>query len=221
MPKKLVRFASFAVAGIVALGLLTLVGCVRTSGGAWYFKSAELPEGWPELTPIGDVQIREYPVYRAASVTRDDADGMGPMFNTLFQHIKSNDIAMTAPVDMGYADGEQGAMSSMAFLYRTTALGEIGSQGLVQVEDVLPATYASVGVRGGYSERNFQRGLGLVEAWLGTQDEWRSIGSPRYLGYNGPFTPVFWRYGEVQVPVQRVGDDALPEAADPADEETP
>ncbi len=203
MPKKLIRVASIVATSVVALGVLTLVGCVRTSGGVWYFKSAELPEGWPELTPVGEVHIREYPVYRAASVARDDADGgMGSMFNTLFQHIKSNDIAMTAPVDMGYATGDQDAMSSMAFLYRTPDLGSVGSDGLVRVEDVLPATYASVGVRGGYSQKKFERGLGLLEAWLESQDEWQSNGSPRFLGYNGPFTPFFWRYGEVQVPVE-------------------
>ncbi|MEQ8316133.1 MAG: heme-binding protein [Phycisphaerales bacterium] len=214
MPKKPVRIASFALAAVVALGLLTIVGCVRTSGGVWYFKSAAFPEGWPELTPVGEVQIREYPVYRAATVTRDDAEGgMGPMFGTLFEHIKSNDIAMTAPVDMGYAEqgpaddgagdtGSSDAMSSMAFLYRTPDLGEPGTDGLVRIDDVEPATYASVGVRGGYSQTNFERGLGLVNAWLESQEDWRPIGPPRYLGYNGPFTPVFWRYGEVQVPVQ-------------------
>ncbi len=206
MPRKCLRIAAFAAAGLLAIGLLTLVGCVRTSGGVWYFKSADFPEGWPELTPVGEVHIRSYPVYRAASVTRDDADGgMGPMFNTLFAHIKSNDIAMTAPVDMGYSaadpSGEPDAMSSMAFLYRTTELGQVGSDGLVRIEDVPPATYASTGVRGRYTQKRFQRGLERVEAWLASQEGWTPAGPPRYLGYNGPFTPWFWRYGEVQVPV--------------------
>ena len=54
---------------VAAATSLVLAGCVRTSGGTWYFDSAPLPEGWPELTPVGWVEIREYPSYRAAVVS--------------------------------------------------------------------------------------------------------------------------------------------------------
>jgi len=202
------RIAVFiGLAMLLAPGLL-LIGCVRISGGAWYVASAPLPEGWPELTPVGEVGIREYPQYRAASVTRGTAGGgTGRMFNALFEHIQRNDIAMTAPVDMGYAAGEEArspdaaGMSSMAFLYRTADLGPTGDDGPVRVEDVPTATYASVGVRGSYSQKNFEKGLATVRDWLADQEAWRSQGPPRYLGYNGPFTLWFMRYGEVQVPV--------------------
>ena len=86
------------------LSAAVFVGCVRVSNGTWYVKSAPLPERWPELTPIGKVEVKTYPDYRAATVTSvhpADAE-VGPMFMTLFDHIKQNDIAMTAPVDMGY-----------------------------------------------------------------------------------------------------------------------
>ena len=80
---------------------LVLVSCVRTSGDTWYVDSAPLPEGWPELTPVGEVEIREYPTYRAAVVTeKDGRSGTTPMFRSLFRHISANDIPMTSPVDM-------------------------------------------------------------------------------------------------------------------------
>lgn len=200
--RKLVRWLSIPVAGVAALSLLTIVGCVRTSGGTWYFKSAELPEGWPELTPIGQVQVKQYPEYRAAMVTEEAADGgTGPMFNSLFSHIKSNDIAMTAPVDMTYSDSDKPKMTAMAFLYRTKDLGPVGQDGVVRIDDVDERTYASVGVRGSYSRSNFKRGLAKVETWLDNQTEWQADGPPRFLGYNGPFVPYFWRYGEVQLPI--------------------
>ena len=47
--------------GVVVGSLLTLAGCVRSSGGTWYFDEAPLPDGWPELTPVDLVEIREYP----------------------------------------------------------------------------------------------------------------------------------------------------------------
>ena len=63
---------------------------------------AKMPEDFPQYTPVRDVQIKRYPAYRKA-----EADpNAGRAFWTLFFHIKKNDIAMTAPVEMSYADGQ-------------------------------------------------------------------------------------------------------------------
>lgn len=191
---------------------LVLVSCVRTSGGTWYFDSAPLPEGWPELTPVGEVEIREYPSYRAAVVTEESGKaGTTPMFRSLFQHISSNDIPMTSPVDMTYDDGSAtdgtgDRMTGMAFLYRTPELGPVGTDGVVRVEDIQPRSYASTGVRGSYSPAHYSEGLARVNAWLSAQSTWKADGSSRFLGYNSPFVPWFWRYGEVQIPVARAVD---------------
>ena len=181
---------------------LVLVSCVRTSGDTWYVDSAPLPEGWPELTPVGEVEIREYPTYRAAVVTeKDGRSGTTPMFRSLFRHISANDIPMTSPVDMSYDDADPDRMTGMAFLYRTPDLGPLGTDGVVRVEDVPPRVYASTGVRGSYSEAHHREGLKRIEDWLSGQSAWKSDGESRYLGYNSPFVPWFLRYGEVQVPV--------------------
>jgi hypothetical protein len=191
----------------LAASPLVITGCIHRSGGTWMVRSAPTPYGWPELTPIGEVAIREYPAYRAAEVAEVDLDrsGMQPLFMALFDHIKTNEIAMTAPVDMGYADadGAQPRMERMAFVYRSREIGQTGGNGPVVVEDLPPTTYASVGVRGRYTTANFKRGLTLLEGYLAAHEEWRAIGEPRYLGYNGPLTLWFLRYGEVQVPVER------------------
>ncbi|MCH2144915.1 MAG: heme-binding protein [Phycisphaerales bacterium] len=190
--------------------VLVLVSCVRTSGGTWYFDSAPLPEGWPELTPVGEVEIREYPTYRAAVVSeKDGRSGTTPMFRSLFQHISSNDIPMTSPVDMTY-DEDDSRMTGMAFLYRTPDLGPVGADGVVRVEDVQPQAYASTGMRGSYSDAHHAEGLARVQAWLAAQSKWKADGPSRYLGYNSPFVPWFWRYGEVQVPVVRATDGVDP-----------
>lgn len=197
------------------LGLVVIVvtgfgffGCVHRSGGAWMIKSAPLPEGWPELTPVGEVRVRAYPVYRAATVEQAelDGDGMRPMFMELFNHIKRNDIAMTAPVEMEYraGDGRGSQMASMAFLYRSPTLGAAGEDGEVRVEDLPAASFASVGMRGAYKASRYERGLEMLDEWAGSQDEWRVVGPARYLGYNSPFVLPFLRYGEVQVPVEWV-----------------
>ena len=151
----------------VAATSLLLVSCVRSSGGTWYVDSAPLPEGWPELTPVGEVEIREYPTYRAAVVSeKDGRSGTTPMFRALFQHISTNDIPMTSPVDMSYETTGSDRMTGMAFLYRTPELGPIGTDGVVRIEDVPSRAYASTGVRGSYSEAHHREGLERVETWI-------------------------------------------------------
>lgn len=195
----------YILAAVLCLGgLAMLASCV--SFQPLMIREAPLPEGWPELTPVGEVRVQEYPVYREASVTAENDRGqMSPMFMELFGHIKKNDIPMTAPVDMGYDPNQpQAGPTRMAFLYRSTEQGAIGEDGKVRVEDVQPATFASLGVRGDYDAERMQPHLQELDAWLAAQDQWRANGRPRYLGYNSPFVPSFMRYGEVQLPVERV-----------------
>ena len=193
-----------------------MFGCVRNSGGVWYFREAKLPADWPELTPVGKVQVKEYPAYREAVVTDEQVDPtQRAMFNALFQHIKTNEIAMTAPVEMTYdadagdaaadASGGGAGMRSMAFLYDVPERGPTGQRGEVTVRDVPPMTVASIGVRGSYQDEKFDDARQTLRDWLAGQSEWRAVGPPRMLGYNSPFVPWFWRYGEVQVPVEPAG----------------
>jgi len=200
--KQIRRLATRLLVIPAAATALLLVSCVRTSGGTWYVDSAPLPKDWPELTPVGEVEIREYPTYRAAVVSeKDGRSGTTPMFRALFQHISTNDIPMTSPVDMSYESTGSDRMTGMAFLYRTPELGPVGTDGIVRVEDVPPRAYASTGMRGTYSDAHHREGLERVEAWIAAQSAWKADGPSRYLGYNSPFVPWFMRYGEVQIPV--------------------
>lgn len=186
---------------VASLPMILGVSCVRHSGGVWFISDAPRPEGWPELTPVGTVELRTYPVYREAQITAErlGRTGTTPLFRSLFGHISENNIAMTAPVDLAYGDSDQ--VQQMAFLYRSTDIGSTGQQDGITVRDQQSQTYASVGVRGSYSIKNYKRGLAQLESWLESSQDHAAIGQPRYLGYNSPLTPWFWRYGEVQIPV--------------------
>lgn len=242
----------WVLVGAVSLGLAGFaVGCTRVSNGTFWVREAPLPEGWPELTPVGEVEVKDYPATRSAIVgqspqteiegagasngdvspaadastapqtadttntTEAPADGkdMDSMFMTLFKHIKSNEIAMTAPVDMGYRDKSEAeetdepAMASMAFLYRRPDQGTEGADGDVTVINQPGRLYVSIGVRGGYTDKHFAENLATLDAWLeDNAGTWAPDGPPRYLGYNSPFVPGFMRYGEVQRPVRRIDE---------------
>lgn len=164
---------------------------------------APLPEGWPELTPVGDIQVKLYPVYRAAIID-DKTDGsQSGMFRPLFSHIQRKDIAMTAPVEMTY-DGDK--QSSMAFLYRNPDMGQLGADAednRVEVREIEQQTAVSIGVRGRYSKERFDKALAKLNTWLDeNRHQYTQADEPRFLGYNSPFVPWFLRYGEVQIPVE-------------------
>lgn len=184
---------------------------------------AGLPRGYPAPGPIGKVIVKDYPPYRAAFARARDDQGenarQNAMFGTLFQHIKRNKIAMTAPVEMTYepiageaiaptdAPRDTGAPKpvSMAFLYGEPEWGKAGEDGAVRVLDVPAMTVLSVGVRGSYTGKNYADAMMMIRKYLDAHPgEFEVAGPPRMLGYNSPFVPWFLRYSEVQLPVRRI-----------------
>jgi hypothetical protein len=169
-------------------------------------REAKLPAGYPPPGPVGEVVVKEYPASRVA-VVRSRRTGVADsdLFRPLFNHIRNNDIAMTAPVVMDYHSGAAGAgRESMAFVYADTGVGRPGKDGVVDVEDVAATTVASVGVRGRYNDEHFRHGLDRLRQWLATDGrDYGPAGATRYLGYNSPLVPWLLRYGEVQLPVRR------------------
>jgi len=187
------------------------------------FREAKLPKEFPPPGPVDKVMIKDYPTYRVARVKSGPTGlkrGTNEMFGPLFNHIKRNDIPMTAPVEIGYSGQNEvvtgftrGAANppeaeSMAFLYGVATWGQVGADKAdprVVVEDVPPMTVLSIGVRGSYTESNMSAALEKLRLWLAKNPgRVRVTGPPRYLAYNSPFVPGFLRYGEVQLPVVRV-----------------
>jgi len=173
----------------------------------------KLPVGYPAPTPPGAIELKHYPSIRRAEFTSESSPGgMGQRgFWPLFQHISRNDIAMTAPVEMEYADLDEDAKAeqwTMAFLYHTTEDGPTGEDGSVTVVDTAPKTFLSIGVRGRQGWSDVEKIAEGLDAWLAEHPEWKRTGLARTLGYNGPNVPVRDQWWEVQVPVERVSENA-------------
>ena len=189
-----------------------------------------LPEGYPEPTPPGAIDIKDYPsVRRAELVSKDDsAAGITSGFFPLFNHIKKREIAMTAPVEMDYAglytdfmsgesaDEGEATETTMSFLYRSANLGPVGNDGKIVVRDTAPVTVLSVGAKGGFDATE---AMDTLRTWLKGQKEWEVAGQPRMFVYNGPFIDPDARWSEVQVPIRRL--DKAGEAAPAAAPTTP
>jgi hypothetical protein len=158
---------------------------------------SEMPEGFPDPTPVGEVEVKSYPVYRKAE--------SGGGFWTLFMHIKKKDIPMTAPVELDYNPGESESYreGNMSFLYGDPEWGEAGQDGRVEVADVPEMTVVSIGVRGRRSNSTVAAAHARIEEWLEENiEQYSSAGELRVMAYNSPFVPERNRYFEVQVPIQ-------------------
>lgn len=165
-------------------------------------EEAPLPEGFPELTPVGEIRLQQYPRYRLAKTEMTLIEGRA--FWTLFNHIKEREIAMTAPVEITYGTGEKGAKkASMAFLYRSTEQGEPGTTEKVEVIDIPAQTAISIGIRGSADKERVADAQKRLEAWLEAhQEQYESIGPLRVMSHNSPFVADSKQYSEVQIPVR-------------------
>lgn len=172
-------------------------------------EESPLPDGFPKPTPLGEIAVQSYPVYRAARA--DLGDGDDGAFMRLFGHITTRGISMTAPVEMNYSRGEkEGSRKvAMSFLYRNTGQGTLGGD-QVKVVDVDKLTAVSLGLRGYPNEERVKEARGRLEAWLASHaKEYRAAGPVRTLIYNSPFLPAKRQFYEVQIPVEP-GDPAKP-----------
>lgn len=195
---------------------LLIVGVIVAGVGAllvWGYRtaSAPLPNGFPLPTAKGEIEVKQYPAYRAATVqVRGDlAQAPSRGFSPLFRHISNNDISMTAPVETRYPQAtlQAGAISegdaAVSFLYRSVDVVPKEVAQNVQVEDIPPMEVVSVGVRGGYGYGVYTRGVQQLQDWLTAHPEYGVVGPPRRFFYDGPFIPNNLKRSDIQIPVQR------------------
>lgn len=194
----------------------------RQPDGSTFYRSGvhrvttPLPDGYPRPTPPGVVEVKRYPEVRRATF---DGQGTGPdgmensrqAFWPLFQHIKSRDIAMTAPVEIEYdglaSEAEPEVRDwTMSFLYRSKDNGPTESHDRITVGDTQPITVISTGIAGDATREPVEAALEDLRNTLAEMDDWQATGEVRVLGYNGPDVPQSDRWSEVQITVVRPTD---------------
>jgi hypothetical protein len=165
---------------------------------------APLPDGFPPPTPLGQIEIKKYPVYRLARTNMNGRSDEGRAFFTLFEHISTNNIAMTAPVELTFSSGRSSrpGEQAMAFLYKDLQIGRTGKKGDVTVEDVPERMVVSLGVRGQWNADRVAEAEKSLQDWLRARGEYEAVGPLRVMGYNSPMIPEARRFAEVQLPVK-------------------
>lgn len=179
------------------------------TGDIWYWNDLKtespLPVGYNAPTPDGAIEIKTYPTVRRAEVDSDkiflkDVFGINRAFWILFEHIKSRNIAMTAPVEFNFRNfGSSGKFLEsddvewvMSFLYRTPDLGDVGTDGDVVIVDKPETTVISIGLEGGFSFELLNKGVKHLNKALSSQSTWVAAGEPRFFSYNDPMKWYKW-----------------------------
>lgn len=191
--------------GIVVLAVVTV--------GIYQASSAPLPAGFPPPTPDGQIEVKNYPAYRAATYRYRGqlSEAANRAFSPLYQHISSNEISMTAPVETRYPDSTRTGVTSgeaeVSFLYRDTATYPKEIADNIRVEDIAPMTVVSLGLQGGYDYDSYHEGLTRLNEWLTENPGYRAVGSPRRFFYDGPYVPDALKRSEIQIPVEAVSSN--------------
>jgi hypothetical protein len=198
--------STLSLSTIVGIGLLFVRGFIKPASAEQFapIKEAELPRGFPGYTPVGQVELKDYPSYRKAS-----ASGAAE-FWTLFMHIKQNNVKMTAPVEMDFGDptAETPKKRHMAFLYERPDQGSAGITGSVEVSDVPAMKVLSVGCRGAQTPNAIDEARQKLLKYLAENKELLTVAGPmRVMGYNSPFVPRDRNFFEVQIPVKAAKAD--------------
>ncbi len=178
----MIRFLLPALIAVFSLSAQAEVNAAEPK----YVAESPLPKGWPTPGPYNKVTVKEFPAYRAA-YTSGKAKSFA--FWRLFRHIKSKDIPMTSPVEMGMEQrSDKMTMNSMGFLYQHRGVGKAGKDSSkIDVRDIPAIKTFSYTWQG----KNTSSMMKTAQKAIATELTKRCIKSNDYrvFGYNGPGVP--------------------------------
>ncbi len=194
---------------IIPLSIMTILA---VGIGVYQANSAPLPEGFPPLTPPNQIEVKQYPPYRVATYQTEGELSLAAnqAFSPLFQHISSNQISMTSPVETRYPlstfEGSTSGKAEVSFLYRNLDIIPQEIADNIEVKDIPAMTVVSLGLQGGYSYQSYQEGLRLLTNWLKENPEYQRVGNPRRFFYDGPYKPDMLKRSEIQIPLKKLSN---------------
>jgi DNA gyrase inhibitor GyrI len=189
--------------------LVGILGIAVFIIGVYQGNAAPLPEGFPELTAPNQIEVKQYPSYRAATYeTKGElSQAANQAFSHLYQHISSNNISMTAPVETRYPtstlEGSTSGEAEVSFLYRSPEIVPTEIADNIELKDIPAMTVVSLGLKGAYSYESYQQGLKRLSSWLEKNPDYQRVGNPRRFFYDGPYVPDGMKRSEIQIPIEK------------------
>jgi len=149
-------------------------------------------------TPVGQIELKTLPAGTLLKTTGPKSyfEQSNGLFGPLFRYISSHDIAMTTPVEAQINPG------AMYFWVGESERQKVaGNNGGVEVIAQPERLVASLGMRGGYTEENFNEAREQLKTWLQQRKDVEATGPAYAVYWHGPFRPWFTKRSEVHIPV--------------------
>lgn len=155
-------------------------------------------ESMHDKTPVGKIVTIDLPERLALEAKTNGAyfDSDNGLFRKLFRYISNNDVSMTTPVE---ADINPGKMRF--FVGKKDLSKNLQSNNSVDVITLSTRKVVSIGIRGGYSKKNFLENKKKLEIWLSENKNFTQNGDAYGVYWNGPFVPGFFKRSEVHIPI--------------------
>ena len=152
-----------------------------------------------EKTPVGKIMVLELPERLALEAKSGNSyfDADNGLFRKLFRFISSNDVSMTTPVE---ADIKPAKMRF--FVGEKDMNKNLKSSNSVKVAKMSARMVVSIGIRGGYSEKNFIFNQSKLIEWIAKNKKYEQKGPAYGVYWNGPFVPGFFKRSEVHIPIR-------------------
>lgn len=151
-----------------------------------------------DATQPGEIEIKNIPQRTLIVAERGESyfEANNVLFGQLFRYIQDNDVSMTVPVKAEINPGR------MYFYIGEKDLGKnLQAGGSVEVITEPELQVISMGVRGGYSQKNFEQARAELLRQLAANKGWTKNGEAYAIFWNGPMVPAFMKRFEVHVPV--------------------
>jgi len=154
-------------------------------------------------TNAGVAEIKTLGPAKALAAATDGVyfDTGNALFGRLFRYIRDHNVAMTVPVQ---AEIQPARM--LFFVGAGDAARSLPDTEAVTVETLPQRQVASLGARGGYSRRNFERAAAELRAWLAARPDYEAAEDAYAVYWSSPFVPAFLKRYEVHIPVRRASD---------------
>jgi len=152
-------------------------------------------------TRVGTIEVKTLPVMRAlkhSGKSNDYFQENNGLFMPLFRYIQKNDLAMTTPVESEIAPA-----SMMFFIGSEVDISRIDSTETIEIVTMPERQVLAIGIRGSYSEKNYQQALTQANEWIQQNTDYVPNGPARMIYWNGPYIPGFLKRSELHLPITK------------------
>ena len=150
-------------------------------------------------TPAGEFEIKTIPAGKMLCTKAKDSyfSADNDLFMKLFRYIQREEVPMTVPVETDMNPG------AMRFHVGPETVKQLKNTKDVEVIERTAKTVAALGIRGSYSQKNYEKAREQLEEWLSKNPDYEAAGKPYMTYWNSPMRLYFLKHSEVHIPVKK------------------